>query len=89
VKVRQNRLRRMAERQGLGLRKSHRRDPRAIDYGIWSIVDPDTNTAFLEGEFLTLDELEEWLLEIRQPNSLIWCRRNWRVGEELAACATK
>ena len=40
-KVRENRLRRMAERQGLELRKSRRRDPRAIDYGRWYIVDVD------------------------------------------------
>ena len=38
-KVRENRLRRMAERQGLELRKSRRRDPRAKDYGRWYIVD--------------------------------------------------
>jgi hypothetical protein len=38
-KVRENRLRRMAERQGLELRKSRRRDPRAMDYGRWYIVD--------------------------------------------------
>jgi hypothetical protein len=29
----------MAERQGLELRKSRRRDPRAKDYGRWYIVD--------------------------------------------------
>jgi hypothetical protein len=38
-KVRENRLRRMAERQGLELRKSRRRDPRAKDYGRWYMVD--------------------------------------------------
>ena len=32
-KVRENRLRRMAKRQGLHLVKNGRRDPRAIDYG--------------------------------------------------------
>jgi len=40
-KVRENRLRRMAERQGLELRKSCRRDPRAKDYGRCYIVDVD------------------------------------------------
>jgi hypothetical protein len=40
-KVRENRLRRMAERQGLELRKSRRRDPRAKNYGRWYIVDVD------------------------------------------------
>ena len=32
-KVQENRLRRMAERQGLRLVKSRRRDSRALDYG--------------------------------------------------------
>src|SRR3712207_211748 len=32
-KVRENRLRRMAQRQGLTLQKSRRRDPYALDYG--------------------------------------------------------
>ena len=41
-KVRENRLRRMAERQGLRLVKNPRRDPRAIDYGTYMLVDPDS-----------------------------------------------
>lgn len=32
-KTRENRVRRMAERQGLKLSKTRRRDPRAVDYG--------------------------------------------------------
>lgn len=39
-KVRENRLRRMAERQGFVLAKSRRRDPRALDYGGWMILLP-------------------------------------------------
>jgi len=31
----ENRLRRVAERQGLTLRKNRRRDKRAVDYGVW------------------------------------------------------
>ena len=38
-KVRENRLRRMASRQGLQLMKSRRRDPRALDYGMYWLVD--------------------------------------------------
>jgi hypothetical protein len=38
-KVRENRLRRMASRQGLQLMKSRRRDPRALDYGTYWLVD--------------------------------------------------
>jgi len=38
-KVRENRLRRMASRQGLQLVKSRRRDTRALDYGTYWLVD--------------------------------------------------
>lgn len=38
-KVRENRLRRAAARQGLRLEKSRRRDPRALDFGAWWLVD--------------------------------------------------
>ena len=37
-KVRENRLRRMAARQDLILKKSKRRDPQAIDYGCYMLV---------------------------------------------------
>lgn len=37
-KIRENRLRRMAERQGLRLSKNGRRDPRAYDYGSYMLV---------------------------------------------------
>lgn len=42
-KVRENRLRRAAERQGLLLQKSRRRDPRALGYGTYQLVDARTN----------------------------------------------
>ena len=42
-KVYENRLRQIAERQGLRLIKSRRRDPRALDYGGWRIVDTRSN----------------------------------------------
>jgi hypothetical protein len=37
------RVRRMAARQGLTLSKSRRRDPRALDYGIWYLTDATSN----------------------------------------------
>lgn len=43
-KVTENRLRRAAERQGLQLQKSRRRDPRAVDFGTYGLVDPATKT---------------------------------------------
>lgn len=64
-KVRQNRLRRMAERQGLALAKSRRRDPNALDFGGFMLVDGKTNAVVAGGDpvpySLTLDEVEAWL----------------------------
>jgi hypothetical protein len=67
TKVRENRLRRMAARQGYRLLKNPRRDPRAVDYGSYMLVDAHA------GNFVAdfgwdhpstgnhLDEVEEWL----------------------------
>ncbi|GAA1544427.1 hypothetical protein [Nocardioides humi] len=57
-KVRENRLRRMADRQGLRLNKSPRRDPRALDFGTFTIVRGDEVVA---GPGLTVDQVEEFL----------------------------
>jgi hypothetical protein len=59
-KVRENRLRRMAERQGLVLHKSRRRDPRALDYGTYYVTDRDRNV-LVSGERMSLDEIEAYL----------------------------
>ncbi len=63
-KVRENRLRRMAKRQGLALAKSRTRDPRALDYDRWWIVDPSLN-AIVAGEpgYWGLDDVEAFLAE--------------------------
>jgi hypothetical protein len=65
-KVWENRIRRMAERQGLRLQKSRRRDTRAVDYGTYRLADPATNTVVSYGGSsrygLTLDEIEKALL---------------------------
>jgi hypothetical protein len=64
-KVRENRLRRMAERQGLRLEKSRRRDPRALDYDRWYILDTQTRTviAGLDAgrHAMTLGQVEAFL----------------------------
>jgi hypothetical protein len=70
-KVRENRLRRMAERQGLRLEKSRRRDRRALDYGRYQLVDAGMTRrshhivhqdwAVGQGFGLTLDEVEAYL----------------------------
>lgn len=46
-KVLENRLRRIAERRGLQLLKSRRRDPGAIDFRGFMLVDASTNTVVL------------------------------------------
>jgi hypothetical protein len=43
AKVLENRLRRVAARRGLRLEKSRRRDPNAIDYGGYMLVDAYRN----------------------------------------------
>ena len=43
VEVRQNRIRRMAGRQGYVLRKSPRRHRRALDYESYWVVEPESN----------------------------------------------
>lgn len=63
-KVRENRIRRMADRQELILRKSRRRDPRATDYGSYSLV--TSNNALVLGKRPTLDEIEAWLTGDRE-----------------------
>ena len=43
-KVRENRLRRAAQRQGLMLAKSRKRDPGASDFGAYVLLDTPTST---------------------------------------------
>ena len=65
MKVRENRLRRMAERQGLILEKSHRRDPRAKDFGLFRILADhrDYDDLVKTVSFsMSIDAVEEFLL---------------------------
>jgi hypothetical protein len=63
-KVRENRIRRMIERQGYILKKSRSRDPRVASYGGYMIVDRETNGVIAGGHpwaySMNLDEVEEW-----------------------------
>ena len=59
-KVRENRLRRAADRQGLVLTKSKRRDPRALDFGLWWLHRGDQLVTAEAG--VSLDEIEAHLL---------------------------
>jgi hypothetical protein len=70
-KVREARLRRMAERQGLYLRKSRRRDPLALDYGCYQLLDPRSNSLVFgdlagHGFGAGLDDIEAYL---RRPHA--------------------
>ena len=65
-KVRENRLRRKADRLGYRLEKSRRRDPDALDHGMYWLIDLDHGgvahgSSALGLPNLTLDEVEEWL----------------------------
>jgi hypothetical protein len=65
-KTRENRLRRMAERQGYRLQKSRQRDPRGYLYGTYQLTDFNNvlvlaDFAYGRGYGVSLDEVEEWL----------------------------
>jgi hypothetical protein len=68
-KVCENRLRRMARRQGLMLQRSRARDPRALGYGHYRLTDPNTNVVEFGADpwdySATLDAIEEWLVEAK------------------------
>jgi len=57
----------MAARQGLRLTKTRRRDPRALDYGTYMLVDANTDAlvawGLQSGYGMTLDEIETCLKE--------------------------
>jgi hypothetical protein len=66
-RVRENRLRRAAARQGLQLAKSRARDPKALGFGTYALMNPQTNAVvhadhtLQSGYGLTLDGVEAWL----------------------------
>jgi hypothetical protein len=68
-KTRETRLRRLAERQGLRLEKSPRRDPRASDFGTYQLVDARegwtvlTDQHIAHGYGMSLDDIEAWLTQ--------------------------
>lgn len=78
-KVRENRIRRMAQRQGLRVVKSRRRDTNAIDFGYYFIVDIEHNCVVagcgnIGRAIFTLDDVEQWL---EYPK-----KRNTKVGKK-------
>ena len=67
TKVRENRVRRAADRQGLRLSKSRSRDPNAMDFGMYALIDQQTGGATHPAlaqrwvHTLDLDEVEHYL----------------------------
>jgi hypothetical protein len=67
TKVAENKLRRSADRQGLRLEKSRSRDPRAIDYGLFALIDVRTGGAInpaIAGRWVhswTLEKVQKYL----------------------------
>jgi hypothetical protein len=59
-KIMENRLRRMAQRRGMKLVKSRRRDVRALDYGTYMLIDINTN-AVVAADLANLETVEAWL----------------------------
>jgi hypothetical protein len=72
-KANENRLRRMAERQGLRLTKSRTRDPHGTDYGLYALIDDSTGGAInpaLAQRWVhswTIDDVEDYLTSDRKP----------------------
>jgi len=71
AKTYESRLRRMAQRQDLRLIKSRRRDPNALEYGTYGLVDVETNGLATyggpvsEGYGFDLIEIEAHMLKLR------------------------
>ena len=66
TKTEEARLRRMADRRGLVLSKSRRRDPHAIDFGLYALLDTQTRGAIhqhgpISPYWLTLEDVREML----------------------------
>jgi hypothetical protein len=61
---RERRIRRLAERRGVAVRKSPEEDPHSPDFGKFQIVDPGDNTVIAGDEphaySLTLNDVEQW-----------------------------
>jgi hypothetical protein len=61
-KVKENRLRRVLLRRGLILKKSRRRDPEALDYRGYWVLDADTGQAIAGGKSgMSFGDIESWV----------------------------
>ena len=66
TKTRENRLRRVAQRRGLVLKKNPRRDPRALDYGSYMLVDQHTGNLVADfgWAYASLPDSGDWLTDV-------------------------
>jgi hypothetical protein len=62
-KVLENRLRRAARRQGLHLEKSRTRDPQALDFGRYWLLDDRNIVVYGHGHRAPLDQIAKYLQE--------------------------
>ena len=60
-KRREARLRRLADRAGVRIEKSRRRDTLATDFGMYSLIDVRANAVAIHGH-VTLDDIEAYLI---------------------------
>ena len=63
-KTYEKRIRRMAQRQRMRIKKARRRDPHAWDYGTYMLIDDDLNCVVLahaNGYGCSLEQIEEHL----------------------------
>lgn len=72
LKVRVNRARRRAMRQGMFLQKNARRDPNALDYGTFLLLDLANKqlvraSVTPDGRLLTIDDVEKILDGSMEP----------------------
>ena len=83
-KVRENRLRRMAERRGYVIRKSRIRDPRGVAFGRWDVVDLSTEQQIVESG--SLDVVEE-ALEAADTRSFGWVKAGLPEAQRAFPCS--
>ena len=85
TKVYENLARRLATRHGFTLVKTRRRDPLALDYGLYRLE--HAGTVLLRAK--TLDEVHRFLLQasaVSAIEELVVGRDQWRDAANLSAC---
>ena len=75
-KVRENRIRRVAARRGYELRKTRRRDPHALDYGTYTLVNIMANGAMYHFTNVGLDEVENFFTTTPKAKPNVKSRRH-------------